>query len=74
MAKSRRIKKLAPNEGTADLLWQLLRSFEEKCGKSAGPLDSALIVAAYAHVSRLEGRVLTPSYVGLARMGSAKTK
>lgn len=65
--KSKVPKKLAPNETTAELLWEVLRAFEEKCGTSAGPLDAQLITAAYRHVSLLEGRQINPSYVGLAR-------
>lgn len=52
-----------PNDATADLMWELLRSLEGHLGKAAGPLDAELIRAAYRHMSFLTGRTLIPDVV-----------
>ncbi len=56
------MKKIKPNENTVDLFWQLLATFEHKCGSNPGALDSALIVAGYKHFSLLYGQEKKPTW------------
>lgn len=56
-------KKQEPNDTTVQLLWELLRTLEEKCGYHPTPLDAMLIRNTYIHISQLTGRTYTPTYL-----------
>ena len=51
------------DEKTKDVVWQLLRELEEKCGNSAGPLDADLIRYGYRWMNEYAGYKGGPVYV-----------